>query len=1251
MSNQLWQKIDEVFPLVADLPRHEREIRLREICGDDEILRREILALLAADEKAADFFEVPAILPNSLSNAFTVAQKTGPVTHSLAGEKIGAYRVIRKIGSGGMGAVYLAIRDDGEFHKKAAIKLIRRGSDTDFNLRQFRRERQALAALEHPNIARLLDGGTTKDGLPFFVMEYVEGETFFNYCNSQSLDLTMRLQLFRQICAAVAYAHQKQIIHRDLKPANIIVTAGGTPKLLDFGIAKILDPDLIDDPAAQTETLMRQMTPEYASPEQIKGEKVTPATDIYSLGVILYELVFGERPYKFPSRAPHDIARVICEEKIRIPNFKLQIPNAEDLSFILQKSLQKKSSGRFASVDALDAAIERFLAGLPVLTEISQGEFFEETASDSGGPAISLAVVPFQVLPAGDTKSNNSSGDFLGIGLADALTTKLSVVRQLAVRPTSWVLRAATGSHDTRTLGEQLDADYVLEGHILRLGEQVRVSAQLLKTKDASILWAGQFDEAGADIFRLQDSISERVAASLVPRLTTEEQEILRRHGTTSGAAYESYLRGRVSAYTYTFEGIAASEKYFQEAIAHDANFALAYSGLADFYTWQSVAGLVLPADSFPAAKAAAQRAIELDPHSAEAYTSLAFVKWAFDWDFAESQRLFRKSIALNPNNPKTHEWFSYLLGSTGRHTEAIAEMQHAEQLDPRSPTTVTMYGFCLYNARRYNDGYEKTRRALELDPDYYLALQGLGWVGPPLGKIGEAVAGCRRAVEISDELSLNKVSLAIALIAAGQIDEAREIAVELEERRRRGYVPAYHLALVRTELGENDMAFRWLDEALEERGYWTLWMRVDPRFDRLREDPRFAERLARIKPLTDEKATGKFVSPPTGKIQTSGNYKKSAIAAIFVIVCTGLIWTANFKNMFFKNLAATAEPVPFGVVQDEPANEKSLSSDPVANDLYQSGKQQLATRTKDGINKAVEFFNEAVRRDPNFALAFSGLAETQILIAGQHGASPVESYRKAEEYAVKALAIDPDLAEARVSLGMAKFKNTRDFSQAEKHFLRAIELDPKLATAHYWYANVLMESDRDPDALREIQIAAELDPRSAIIASGLAGLLMRAKRFDEAIAAFDKAIENDNTYIEAYYWKSLVEQFQGKYDTALDTYRKARIYSSKDETEPLWMLMQAEAYAAAGHREEALKVLNNFFQGDDYRRGPSGYAAEIALVYHLLGDNENAFAWLGKIKFKDAKIARFLIEDPRFAKLHSDPQFTALAQRWQVKK
>ena len=1265
MTN-IWEKIDEIFPLVADLPPAARDRRLGELCGDDENLRREIAAMLAADDKAENFIETPVMLPVSLAHALSAAQTSdNSRTLDWKERRIGAYRIVRPLGTGGMGTVFLAERADGEFRKKVAVKLIKNGAATEFNLRRFRHERQILAALEHPNIARLIDGGTTSAGAPYFVMEHVEGEPLFDYCRARNLNLQARLRIFRQICAALEYAHRSGVIHRDIKPGNILVTDAGEPKLLDFGIAKILDADLIDDRIVHTETLLRQMTPEYASPEQICGDSVTPASDVYSLGVCLYELLTGERPYKFTSRAPHEIARVVCEQTVPSPKLDADTPRVDDLKFIVLKALEKKASERYASIAELDRDVERFLEGFPVLSESEQLKFLEKSAAESDVPTVSLAVTPFQVLQTGELETGDTRGagdDFFGIGLADALTTRLSGVRRLAVRPTSSVLRLATELEDAQEIGRQLNADFVLTGHILRTGENIRVSVQLLRTADNTILWAQPFDESELDVFQLQDSISERVAVSLVPQITTEEHEILLRHGTSSAAAYEAYLRGRVSYHNYTFEGVAGAEKYFKEAIAHDANFALAHSGLADFYALQTIVGLVSNHEGFRRAKDAARRAIELDPELAEAYTALAFATWAYDWNFAEAEELFQKAIRLNPNYPRAFEWYAFLLSCAERHAEAIEKMRCAERLDLNSAATATVFALVLYNARRYQESLEKTRRAIELDPNYYIAIQSLGWILPRLGKASEGVEECRRAVRINDQQALNKFSLALALVDDGQPQEARAIASEIDERRQTAEIPAYFSALIYAVLGDDDKAFEWFARAVEERGYWTLRIRVEPRLDRLRSDARFAETLEKITNLQNAPPTKRFDQQRATETLALGEKFKNrktfstaaaVIGVAIVAALTTLIFNSAFsakddapqKIVYVKSPAAAAE-IP-AAPNGRAANEKPRTSDPTADEFYLAGRRQLQARTPEGINKAIEFFTAAVGRDPNFTLAFSGLADAHILRASGRVPPLPEDFRKAEEYAVKALALDPDLAEARVSLAMAKFRNSRDFAAAEKHFLRAIELNPSLAPAHHWYSIVLLESGKFEDALREIKVAAELEPGSAVIQLTVGELCMLLKRYVEAEFYFDKAIANDAGFAAGYQWKSMVQQYRGEYDAALETYRKARIYRGGDGNEAGWLLMQAQAFAAQKQPDKALEILKNFSPGAKYSRAAKISTIEIALVYNLLGDSKNAFAWLEKCKIVSPADKEFLSNDPRFANLHNDTRFVRLTEKW----
>jgi non-specific serine/threonine protein kinase/serine/threonine-protein kinase len=369
MTPEYWQRIKELFNEAVEREPAARARFLGEACAGDRALLAQVESLIASDEEAGDFIEGPAFLP---LGAASPEEDEAPV-----GRRVGSYEIVRELGRGGMGNVYLGARADAQFDKRVAIKVVKRGTDTDFVLRRFARERQVLAALDHPNIAKLLDGGATEDGLPYFVMEYIEGESITLYCDERRLSVKERLKLFRQVCAAVQYAHQNLIVHRDIKPSNILVTAKGTPKLLDFGIAKLLDPALQERTADQTGAFARLMTPEYASPEQALGLPVTTASDVYSLGVLLYELLTGRRPYRAPKRTPEQVAHVVCTVEPERPSAAVVVTRgarperlrrrlAGDLDNIVLKALRKEPQRRYASAEQLSEDIRRHLEGLPV---------------------------------------------------------------------------------------------------------------------------------------------------------------------------------------------------------------------------------------------------------------------------------------------------------------------------------------------------------------------------------------------------------------------------------------------------------------------------------------------------------------------------------------------------------------------------------------------------------------------------------------------------------------------------------------------------------------------------------------------------------------------------------------------------------------------------------------------------------------------------------------------------------------------
>ncbi|HSI88190.1 MAG TPA: serine/threonine-protein kinase [Pyrinomonadaceae bacterium] len=659
MSPDRWKQLEALFDSAMELPTDARSAFLDERCGGDLELRREAERLVAGADSAGAFIESPVwtdsrfintSAKNALSNSLDNG-KNGDYPDPLIGQRIGAYRLSREIGRGGMGAVYLGERDDGEFRQQVAIKLIKRGMDSDFIVRRFRHERQILASLEHPFIARLIDGGTTNEGIPYFVMEFVEGESLYRYCDARRSGVRDRLKLFQKVCSAIQYAHDKQIIHRDIKPSNILINTGGSPKLLDFGIAKILDPELIHESVNPTASMLRMMTPDYASPEQIQGGDVTPSSDIYSLGVLLYELLTGRRPYDVRGRTLQDVSRAVCEIMPPRPSdaadasesllsvYEGSIENAaaarntgdlkseisSELDDIVMRALAKDPPARYVAANDLSRDISRLLCGEPVRAPRYVPRPGKRPVEFLRAPeqSRSIAVLPFKFINLGGTADKDEG--FLGIGLADALITRLSKVRRFIVRPTGSIAPFGSSGKDPIAAGRQLNVDFIIDGTIKKANDRLRVSVQVLSVAENAAVWATSIDEMLSDVLSLEDTISARVVEALLPQLTGSELEGFAKRGTEVPEAFEHYLRGRYHFNSFTEEGLAKAFVSFHSAIAADPNYALAYAGIADYYNWLGIIGVLPPQECFQPALEAAARAVELDEELSDGHATLGF--------------------------------------------------------------------------------------------------------------------------------------------------------------------------------------------------------------------------------------------------------------------------------------------------------------------------------------------------------------------------------------------------------------------------------------------------------------------------------------------------------------------------------------------------------------------------------------------------------------------------------------------------
>ncbi|HEY8563406.1 MAG TPA: protein kinase [Pyrinomonadaceae bacterium] len=869
MNPQKWRQIEDIFQAALDLPADERARFIAEKCGADEQLRREVERLVARGEQEETFLESPVWTDSRFMQtnvmrgiADSLDEEISPSGEpkSLIGERVGAYRLIEELGRGGMGVVYLAERADGEFRQKAAVKLIKRGMDTDFIVRRFRRERQIVATLNHPNIARLLDGGTTDEGAPYFVMEFIEGEPLLKYC--ADFDTRRKIEVFLQICAAIHYAHERKIIHRDVKPSNVLVTADGTPKLLDFGIAKLLDGESIHESFMPTATAMRLMTPEYASPEQVRGEAVTSASDQYSLGVLFYELITGKRPYKFPSRAPHEIARVICEELPEEPisgdfdetpvgenDLQADAEACRKLDRIVLKTLRKVPAERYASVADFAADLERFLRGETVRAESFTGENAKSAESDApASPATaakSIAVLPLKNLNA-RSDENTGGADFLGIGLADALISRLSNIRRFLVRPTSSVLRFDAADADSFAAGAELSVNFVLDGSFLKTERRIRVSLQLLDVAAKSTVWAERFDEDLTDVLTLEDRISQRVADALVPQLSTGEVQILAKRPTDDAEAYEAYLRGRFHWNSFTEDGLREAIVYYRRAIEIDPDFALAYAGIADYYIWLGVYGVLPTAEFYPPARDAAMRALALDPDLSEARAALGLATLYGEYDWAASEKDLRRAVELNPNNSVAHLWFSHVLYSQKRFAEGTRHLEKALALDPFSFQHHNTRAWSFYFSRRFDEALAHSARLVLQFPEsnqaYFSRVCFLNYAG----QTAEATEVMRRGAALSNDPLFTNYGFAQIAAAAGDRRTAEEL-IEKTHRETDREFSNFYIALIYSFLKDKDAAFDRLERAFAERESLLVWLDVEPSLDVLRDDERYFALLVRM--------------------------------------------------------------------------------------------------------------------------------------------------------------------------------------------------------------------------------------------------------------------------------------------------------------------------------------------------------------------------------------------------------------------
>jgi eukaryotic-like serine/threonine-protein kinase len=710
------------------------------------------------------------------------------------GTRLGPYEIVALLGSGGMGEVHRAI--DTRLGRTVAIKLLY-SAHTD----RFEREARAIAALNHPNICTLYDVGPD-----YLVMEYIEGAPL-----KGPLPAEEAARLALEIAGALQAAHAAGIVHRDLKPANILITRSGV-KLLDFGLAKVQPSAAEENTVTQTQAGQILGTAGYMSPEQIHGVPVDARSDIFSFGAVLYEMLSGRRAFDGET-AIASMAAILHME----PD---PIEGPGELVRVVARCLQKTPSQRFQNMTELIAAL-----GAAKLNAVEEKR-----------PCI--AVLPFANM-SGD-KDNEYFSDGLAEEILNALT-KLSGLKVVA-RTSAFAFKGR--NEDIRGIGEALGATHVLEGSVRKAQNRVRITAQLIGIADGCHLWSDRYDREMTDIFAIQDEISTAIVEVLRLKLASPNQLVVRRP--VEPAAFEAYLRGRYFWNKRTESDLNRSIEYFNQALALDPAYALAYAGLSEAFIMLGIFGVLAPADVYPKAKAAALRALGLDETLAEAHVALAHVTTVYDWDLAGAEQHYQRALELAPNDSTTHQRYGHLLVVMQRNEEAIRETNRARDLDPLSVPVNAVLGMVYMKARRHNEAVAASRKAIELGPNNPFAHWVLARSLDTANQLEEALAEAEKAASFSGSSQPYAAHLAYACARLGDVGRAREILRKMLEPAKNSYVSAYDVAVIYTSLGEHDRAMEWLEKAYLERPARLLDL-PDPAFDGLRSDARFQDLVRRI--------------------------------------------------------------------------------------------------------------------------------------------------------------------------------------------------------------------------------------------------------------------------------------------------------------------------------------------------------------------------------------------------------------------
>jgi eukaryotic-like serine/threonine-protein kinase len=756
------------------------------------------------------------------------------------GDKLGPYEILAFLGAGGMGEVYRA--RDTRLNRDVAIKF----SDAQFSER-FEREAQAIAALNHPNICQIYDIGPN-----YLIMELIEGAPIVSSDQPRALPPEEALRLGTQIAAALEAAHAKGIVHRDLKPANILVTPSGVVKLLDFGLAK---QDISSAPGDETRTVNVTQagiilgTPSYMSPEQAEGKPADARSDIFSFGTVFHEMLAGRRAFGGGSAAAI-IGAVIYKEPEPLTG-----PPA--IQAIVSKCLAKSRDGRFQSATDLRRALEgasirdtaipsgkrrtvawAIAAALLLIACIAMGIYWKGSRTSAIN---SIAVLPLE------NRSNNADADYISDGITESVNNSLARLPNLRVIPHSVALHYKGKQVDAQKVGDELKVQSVLTGSVTPQGDGLTVNVELDDIRDGKELWGQQYNRNAADLLAIQNDIASEVSQRLGGQTSAAAEQTMSKDSTGNPEAYQLYLKGKYYTNKLTKDGLAKGIDYFNQAIAIDPNYGLAYNGLAFNYINQD-GWYMRGAEAGPKAKEAAQKALAIDPKDADAHLALAIESQWYEWNWAVAEREFKRAIELNPNDAEARGYYSWFLAPMGRGPEALVEAKRGQQIAPLSSLGNFFVASVLVFTRQWDPAIAQLHSDIDLEPNFWFDHCFLGRAYEAKGRLPEAIAEFQNALALDKDNTEIWSGLAHAYALAGNKAEAQKVLSHFNELSTHNYVSPYSRAIIYAGLGEKDQVFAWLDRAFQERSYFlAVYLPTDSRLDSLHADPRFVDLKRRV--------------------------------------------------------------------------------------------------------------------------------------------------------------------------------------------------------------------------------------------------------------------------------------------------------------------------------------------------------------------------------------------------------------------